>query len=226
MAYVPISDRLTYAVNNYINQMRNTEVANTLPAAITWPDLKITEDDQLFNAVWAPAPELRGKLPDKWLADYGALWVIVRLVSEKGETLAEEENEYKPYGPLRLPVAVGSAAYRSYAKIVAPKDDTRFDTVRAQLKARHEIFSRWEGVNKQVIEYLRSAKSLNEAVKLFPDITNFIPKEFLSKLNEKKVAAAKEVSGAMKKLGELDLSALQAAPVIARIAGHKDGHDQ
>lgn len=83
---------------------------------------------------------------------------------------------------------------------------------------RQEAAKRWDAVTKQVTEFLKACKSLNEAVKLWPDVVRYIHPEYLDRMQIKS-EKAERTSTALDALRKLDLDAIQSSNVLARMAG-------
>jgi hypothetical protein len=77
-----------------------------------------------------------------------------------------------------------------------------------------EIQNKWEGVKTQIREFLDKCRTLNEAVKLYPGLRMYVPKEYLDRV-DKKVERAEKVA----KLHGIDTEGLTAAAIAAKLAG-------
>jgi hypothetical protein len=76
------------------------------------------------------------------------------------------------------------------------------------------IRAKWEGVQIQIRDFLEKCRTLNEAVKLYPGLRMYVPKEYLDRL-DKKVERAEKVA----KLHGIDTEGLTAAAIAAKLAG-------
>jgi uncharacterized protein with von Willebrand factor type A (vWA) domain len=83
-----------------------------------------------------------------------------------------------------------------------------------------DINSRWKKVQNDVSKFLESCKSLNEAVKLWPDIKLYVPEQYLKRLNESVAREKKqqEANAALEALQSIDTDFAVAAAVGARLA--------
>ena len=84
---------------------------------------------------------------------------------------------------------------------------------------RGEINARWYKVQQEIIAFLESAKSLNEALKLWPDLSRYVPAGALAKVAEKKEKVASSPSGALERLKAMDLETIATSTVLARMSG-------
>jgi uncharacterized protein YdaU (DUF1376 family) len=83
-----------------------------------------------------------------------------------------------------------------------------------------DINSRWSKVQADVSKFLESCKSLNEAVKLWPDIKLYVPEQYIKRLNESvaREKKAQEANAALEALQSIDTDFAVAAVVGARMA--------
>jgi hypothetical protein len=87
---------------------------------------------------------------------------------------------------------------------------------------KHQVASKWSQIKDKVITFFRSCKSVNEAIKLWPDVRMYIPTEYMERVERK--AARGPGSGpsdAMSVLATMNLEEIQAAAVVARLSGAK-----
>ncbi len=83
---------------------------------------------------------------------------------------------------------------------------------------RRECSKRWEKVQAQVLKFLGSCKSLNEAIKLWPDVRRYIPKDYLKRVDTK-VEKTKTKSSGADALAGMDMDMVNTSLVLARMAG-------
>ena len=67
------------------------------------------------------------------------------------------------------------------------------------------------------MKFLEACKSLNEGLKLWPDLKYYIPEQYLKKVAEK-VEKKKRPSEALDALKEIDVDQIVANAVMARMA--------
>jgi hypothetical protein len=86
-------------------------------------------------------------------------------------------------------------------------------------KADHEaIVERYRKVREDVATFLNKCRSLNEALKLWPAIAAYVDKDYVEKVNEVKPKGERRISEAMDALAKIDVDAVQATAVAARLA--------
>jgi DNA polymerase elongation subunit (family B) len=83
---------------------------------------------------------------------------------------------------------------------------------------RRECSKRWTKVQDQVLKFLGSCKSLNEAIKLWPDVRRYIPKDYLKRVDTK-VEKTKTKSSGADALAGMDMDMVNTSLVLARMAG-------
>jgi hypothetical protein len=86
---------------------------------------------------------------------------------------------------------------------------------------RLECTTRWAGIIKQVTEFVKAAKSINEAVKLWPDLRRYLDDETRERLDKKIERSATAASEAAALLSKLDTETINTSTVIARMSGAK-----
>jgi len=80
------------------------------------------------------------------------------------------------------------------------------------------ICERYRKVKEDVMTFLNKCKSLNEALKLWPAIAAYVDKDYVEKVNEVKPKGERRISEAMDALTKIDVDAVQATAVAARLA--------
>jgi hypothetical protein len=84
------------------------------------------------------------------------------------------------------------------------------------------IEMRWGKVREQIVAFLKSCKSLNQALKLWPDVRIYIPDEFIKRA-ERKVEREVTMSRAANALANVDTDAAISAAMTARMMGTMQG---
>jgi hypothetical protein len=77
-----------------------------------------------------------------------------------------------------------------------------------------DIDARWQKVETDIVEFLRKCKSLNEAVKLFPNVTMYLHYEDMERLNLKVERPSQRKSI----IEEVDVEGITAAAIAAKLA--------
>ncbi len=148
------------------------------------------------TAIWSDAPDLRGKLPAKWLAKYDAIHVKYEY---DGDTNGSKymQIETTPEDKFKVPKTDG----RSYHPDVTLKREHMDETLYAWLKEEksrdakyQEIDSKFEVVRDQVLRFLRNHASLNAAITAMPEIELYIPERYLAKMRAPSAPRGKKAS--------------------------------
>jgi hypothetical protein len=223
MAYVAITDRLVNDVATKISRMETAEL-NAMPNPASLKT-DIGNDPAIqtkaVEKLWEPVADLRERLEPFNRTVTLRVKVLDRTENAAGESVTSLlfEHDFQATVPCTTKIEEG---YYPRAKVTMYSDiDPRCAVIAEQTTARREAEVRWAAVAKQVTEFLRSCKSLNEAVKLWPDVARYIDKSDLERLEKNAPKAQKEVSKAMEALKAMDLDAINASTVLARMAGAK-----
>ena len=223
MAYVAITDRLVNDVSNKIGVMRTAEI-NAMPD----PQPTITEiirdpavTAMVVEKMWEPVADIRGRLEAYDREVTVRIKVKHRSTNDDGAVVNHLMTEFDVKAKVPCIVAVEDGYYPRAKYLMFSDCDERFASVWEMQSNRREASDRWEAVSKQVTEFLKSCKSLNEAVKLWPDVTRYISKDDMDRLEKNAPKAQKEVSKAMEALKAMDLDAINASTELARMAGAK-----
>jgi hypothetical protein len=206
MAYVAISGELIDSVRRGIQSMARKEL-DTIGEV---PKLQGTEPF-IEQALWGPYAHLKGQMPKEWLRSCGAITLNIQF----------------PDGAWQEAVSLNTAAdappnFNSYntPKVRLQQDDPAIASIVERVGNRNDANKRWRTVESQVINFLQKCRSLNEGLKLWPDLRMYIPKSYLDRV-ERKVERTKESSQAAETLKAIDTNQVVAAAVIARMSTGK-----
>lgn len=222
MAYVAITDRLVDDVKSKINTMEGSEL-NTLPNS-SQLQAELLKDPavlaRIMGKFWEPVADIRERLEQYNKPATVQIRAYHTTVGEGGK-VEKLRLLAGDFGKRDVPCTVDTG--EGYYKYAALEVDETFDprlmeilTIEQQHK---EVRDRWEAVTNQVINFLRSCKSLNEAVKLWPEVTRYLPKEAVDRLNQNAPKQQKEASKALEALKAMDFDTINASTVLARMAG-------
>lgn len=213
MAYVAISQKLKDHVVHSIDKMRDVEMTTT-KVAIPRIDPSSTFGMQL---IWQSAVGIASQVPQSWLQKRDTMGLEAMLTPEAG---APFRHTFRVGMTKEAGMPPDTNGYMSnYRKLTqeeaqAPELAEYF----AATIASHEIKERWNKIRLQVLNFLDECKSLNEALKLWPQVNMYVPKEYLDRVAEKVEAKPKE-SRAADALKSLDTNLAVSSAVIARMSG-------
>ena len=216
MAYVAITHKLESAIMKKIRGLENIEIAGEKKPEV--PALTGMED-------WL-RPILWGVLTDTPFEGDPSLSVADTSIDFKlfyTNSVGIETSVFETLPCLRVSrfYDVNEYGQKPYNFRIHVYEDTfpYFKELADHLRTTREISVRWDKVAKQVSEFLGSCKSLNEALKLWPDLRRYVPEEALARINEKTEKPKKDQSAAMAALAKMDLESISVSNVLARMAG-------
>ena len=234
MAYVALSQTLLEDIRRGINAKRATEAS-----LIDAPSLSktISPTDPLYikfeEKMWGSYAHLRGTLPIEWCRNLssgrlfgGAEVPSVEVDQETGDAkkhyISVSMNiSFSP--PLSCPP--NAETYNVGIRVDdALKDPDLAPLVTFEAQCR-EITAKWNSVWDQVNGFLGKCKSLNQALKLWPDLRVYIPSSYLKKVDAVVERTKSSENAALEALKNVDTDAVVANAVMVRIlAASKDSN--
>lgn len=209
MAYVAISNELQSAVRDGIRAMHRKELA----AVGEVPCLEGTEPF-VEKALWGKYAHLKPMMPAEWKKKANSITMRITF----------PEGAWQEYVSLKAPQEA-PPTYNTYdqPKVIFSHDDPTLTSFVSVITNRQDAHKRWKGVEEQVMQFLTNCRSLNEGLKLWPDLRMYVPKQYLDRV-ERKVERSKDESNAAREaLKNIDTNQVVAAAVIARISSSSDG---
>lgn len=202
MSYVAISAKFTSDVKDRLRQMRRKEVATI--AEIPYR-LSGTRTDLLAWA-WGEHLHLKEQMPEKWCG--------------KSEHVNLRVNGLRIGVELTPPLVTPPGGMPSGVAPVSA-DDPEIKPFIDRESTLADIAARWDKVDKDILGFLGKCKSVNEALKLWPQIEMYIPPEYIGRVNEKHERSKGGASQAAEALKNLDTDHLTTAAVISRMSGQE-----
>ena len=209
MAFVGISSSLLSRVSNKISNMERAEL-KTLGEE---PKVTLPPDNpNILKALWGEHLHLKDLIPDDWKYTISNMRASVCIPLENYES---ETYGYNIAFTAETKAPITHGYYQVYNLDVSLPELTEIH----EYAAKHvDIARRWHNVSKKIADYLKSCKSLNEAVKTWPDVTLYIDKEDLDRLEVKREKQVKSTA-ATEALADMNVDELVGAVVIARMSG-------
>jgi hypothetical protein len=215
MAYVAISNNLLESTQSNINKMRDKE-----KAAVTAPPERINvsnKDANLELLVWGNHLHLRDQMPNEWKKTYNR--VNARIQYEWApEKASSFEFIFESVDPIEVPQSNENSYYGHNINV---PETSHLLPPQARAALEHQKFCRqtdekWSGIKQQVSDFLRAAKSLNEALKLWPALSLYISDEYIDRVNnnpkrEKMASKAEEI------MASISIDDLTAAAVASKL---------
>ena len=215
MAYVAISQALLSETEHNISRMRDREKTQ-LPSPVT--EMKIDHDDPIAtNIAWGEHVHLKGTLPEDWTQSVDSIHVNITYNSNdapRDTSFAIRAKDKQFLVPNFRSNGYNSANIKVYEDHPFVK---QFASELVESRRTHdEINVKWHDIKEQVIKFLRSAKSLNEALKLWPALALYISDSYISRVNDKASRGA-TVSKAAEILAQMQTDNITAAAVSAKL---------
>lgn len=204
--YVGISETLLNAVRDKISTMRKKEISTTGTRPEVHVDKEVVE-----RMLWGDYLDLKDKMPKQWK------YVVQSVTAKMGEYGSLELN-YPKSGIVAPPVTRSSGWGTPDFSIEMDINDPGLVEYKKYVETLKEINDRWDKVNEQILTFLKKCKSLNQAMKLWPQVELYIPKDYIDRINAK-VDRKEQQSEAKDAVKGLDVEHLTTAAVIARMSG-------
>ena len=177
---------------------------------------------ELIDLVWGEHLHLKSQMPTDWMKDLS--------------------KEYHPHVYLKVKLAVdpvsGDSKHTQFRIIIAGKkpflvpprqssgsvytvDEKNVTGDLRRLYDLHhqyeELEEKWDKISNDIITYLRSAKSLNSALKSWAELRAFIPQEFLDRVDAKPERTA-ERKKAEESLASIDRNLAVTSATLVKLA--------
>jgi len=165
-------------------------------------DVKKALVDAAYRKWFIAAPELRAVIPKDWLEEFERIDFKIKAGSVN-LSFGVSGNYNAPHS---ASISFNSADVELVQRDLPPEINAVLLEYATE-KTEHE--AKFKKVREQVKEFLENAKSLNDAVKRFPNIALYAPKEFIDLMNAKKPEKVVE-----DKVVELDTSLLSTVGVM------------
>lgn len=212
MAYVAINPAFLSRVEAKIQSMCEAEI-KTLGEM---PIPQLTDKSEFFlDNVWGEHKHLYALMPSEYKNNFPEWRININI------RIADNEHSLS----ITIPTKHMKDAYPpnhswySHREVDAnPEKYPEIVPLVEHLKARAEINVRWTNVDSKVIDFLKECKSLNEAIKLWPDLKVYIDEADMKRLDVKH-AKSDRASKAAEVLAGMDTDELMGAAVIARLSG-------
>jgi len=219
MAYVGISQKLMNDVHGKIRTMENVEDQNNIKMFVgndsDTPVLTGEDWAWLERVMWKDKLHLKEQMPNEWMGKINFVDLHFTRIYANGHT-GQTSYRFRVDPEMTVPPKTGT-----YAPDIPSKEcDALPPTSRAKqfVESSIAIDKKFKEVQEKVNNFLNSCKSLNEAVKLWPGVMLYIPKEYLDKLEEKKAKQSRGPSiDALKALEEMNADELTALAATHRI---------
>jgi hypothetical protein len=207
MSYVAISEKFKSDIRDRLRKMRYKELS-TIPE-LTYK-LSSTRTD-VTEWAWGKHLHLQAQMPASWCNKISSMNVRYE-AGERGQVRINAE--------LTPPLVVPPNGAPSNPMTISALDEEIRPYVEREQQL-YDINARWNKVDEQINGFFKKCKSVNEALKLWPQVEMYIPAEYISRVNEKRERNPNEPSAAAEVLKTLDTDHLTTAAVISRMSGQE-----
>ena len=213
MAYVAISNQLMDEVRSKINRMKEAEVSS-IPAATDNLAFNYVPTD-FEKLVWGEHYHLKDVIPSSWKRNVSELCGYTEY-EHNGRTM-----KTRLYIKLANKIGVPPDQNSYTAHFSMTEDHPDMAPIIQRDKQVDDVNIKWNAINGKIRDFLVNCKSLNEAVKLWPDVRIYIPDSYMKRMLAKSERTAEKISKASEFLKQIDTDTAIAAAVGARMAGAK-----
>ena len=219
MATVYITQELSGRVSEVIKRMRDAEI--TTNNAEIGKSIELDTSEFLTKAMWGSHLHLMSQMPEEWLSVSNSPTLnvhvplddagnkIVHQITFRNQKVTNRPNNDRWSEPK---IACKKAYLQANAHMSGVQNVLNY-LDRVELNA--EIKTRWAKVEGDIMAFLGKCKSLNEALKLWPGVKMYIPKEYIQRVERKveRKVREKEI------LDDTPVDTLTAAAIAARLSG-------
>lgn len=219
MATVYITQELSGQVSGVIKRMREAEIV-TNNAEISKP-IELDTSEFLTMAMWGSRLHLKDQMPEEWLSVSNSPTLNVHMPMDDANNKVVHQINFRNQKVTNRP----NNDRWNEPKIACKKDylEAHADMMGVQNILNHlervelnaEIKARWAKVEGDIMAFLGKCKSLNEALKLWPGVKMYIPREYIERVERKveRKVREKEI------LDDTPVDTLTAAAIAARLSG-------
>ena len=175
---------------------------------------------ELVNLVWGKHLHLKSQMPSDWMKDltkeYNPFIYMDVLDDSKADELERSKFRIKITGktPFLVPPRCCSGSEFAVKEKDLSGDLRKLYELHDQYR---ELQLKWAKITKDVITYLRSAKSLNSALKNWVELKAFIPQEYLDRVATKPERTA-ERKKAEEALANIDRNLAVTSATMVKLA--------
>lgn len=186
------------------------------------------ESEPILNAVWGEHLHLRNQIPKGWKNDSSSIRLrfnttsfTTKVEADGSVTETPISCDFNVEAPSGAKFDFPPNGYWHNTHLIHPDYYAHSDIKPAidYGNAKAEIELRWQKVGQKVVSFFQSCKSMNEAVKLWPECKMYIDSNDIARYEFKVVKSGNKDSEAAKILASMDTDELVGAAVAARFTG-------
>ncbi len=229
MAFVGVSSHLSRDIRERIERMRGAEL-DAAGAAVNAKFDYAGNESWLKPIFWDGRPDLEALLPADWAYKPDRVDIYVKLVKPVANG---QGKELIARGNFQIVVDEKATVAPCFKSNYRPEIVVEYESIDQAPIAMHPVLEyvtvrdnitkKWADIRDKVLNFVESCKSLNEALKLWPELRMYIPQEYLDRVDRKATRNKSEdtPSKALEALAGIDTQEIQAAAVVARMHGAK-----
>ena len=227
MAYVRKTDTLVDDIRRKCDQMSRVARAQFDVDAVTFTDGQRADLIEAAHVTaWSKAPELRGKLPEEWVAKVEE--ATLRIYGQGTKVFRDGHvGEYPAMSrtfaaDFVIPHTKDTRSYRpsidvAYANMT-PALKVIIDGVAGNSAKQAEVKEKFKTVKYQLTEFMKQHASLNTAIKEMPQLEMYVPDEYMRQIRAESAPRSKVEKRSNVADLNIDVDALTAAAITHRIA--------
>ena len=212
MALVRISKQLLQDVERTVNNIKNKTLETVVEPKNPTKNPVYTDKcvERALEAAWGDHAHLKDVVPQNWMTKIGRVDITITPVIPEFQVAKtvlfppKTEIKYGDYVEVRLP------------ELAAP--DGMITEYRAYFKERAETAKKFETIGKQIATFLKSCKSLNDALKKYPEVALYVPQAYLDIITEVRTREAREKEEAVAE-PEIDKELITSMGVLGSLQG-------
>ena len=227
MAYVRKTDTLVDDIRRKCDQMSRVARAQFDVDAVTFTDGQRADLIEAAHVTaWSKAPELRGKLPEEWVAEVDE--ANLRIYGQGTKVFRDGHvGEYPAMSrtfaaDFVIPHTKDTRSYRpsvdvAYANMT-PALKGIIDEVAGNSAKQAEAKEKFKTVKYQLTEFMKQHASLNTAIKEMPQLEMYVPEMYMRKIRAESAPRSKVEQRSNVTDLNIDVDVLTAAAITHRIA--------
>jgi hypothetical protein len=214
MAYVAITGKLIDSVRYIINLKKHEEQKLLTSPATTFT---VSGYDPAYLAmVWGDHIKLKDVIPHDWMGEINSAYLGCKYERQ-------QDGQISTWGQVSVsltfnpPLPTPPKAETYHRRFTVDQDHPMLVPLIDYEIAVRGVNAKWDKVFNDLATFLRSCKSLNEALKLWPDCRLYIDRDYLDKVEQKTERGTPSASRAAEALKNIDTNQAVASLVELRI---------
>lgn len=175
---------------------------------------------ELINLVWGEHLHLKSQIPSSWMKDLSKEYNPHIYLQVQKDILTPNPK----YWEIRVRITGKAPFLVPPRQSTGSKFTTREEDLTGDLRRLYDVFlqyeelqTKWRKIAEDVLTYLRSAKSLNSALKNWAELKAFIPQEYLDRVAAKPERTA-ERKKAEEALANIDRNLAVTSATLVKLA--------